>query len=87
MPRTSSAPLLNGALGVYVLCLKCFGNLAARNGLGDVARTAVATVYTQLGGCQYQGCNPPAWYWKTDYALLSQARRTVAQALMNAGVH
>ncbi|HVW27584.1 MAG TPA: glycoside hydrolase domain-containing protein [Polyangiaceae bacterium] len=62
-------------------------DLAARNGLGDVARAAVATAYTQLGGCQYQGCNPPAWYWKTDYGLLSEARRTVAQALMNAGVH
>jgi hypothetical protein len=29
----------------------------------------------------------PAWYWKTDYTLLSEVRRNVAQALMAAGVH
>jgi hypothetical protein len=61
--------------------------LAAQHGLGDVARAAVATVYTQLGGCQYQGCIQPPWYWKTDYDLLSAVRRNVATALMSAGVH
>ena len=60
--------------------------LAAQRGMGDVARVAVATAYNQLGGCRYQGCVIPEWYWKTDYDLLSNARRTVALALMNAGV-
>jgi hypothetical protein len=61
--------------------------LANDHNLGATARTQVATAYTQLGGCQYQGCNQPAWYWKTDYAILAAARRNVAQALISAGVH
>lgn len=61
--------------------------LAADNGLTDVARAQVATAYNQLGGCEWSGCNPPAWYWKTDYAVLGAARHAVADALMNAGVH
>lgn len=62
-------------------------DLAARRGLRDLARAEVAKAYNQLGGCQYQGCAQPPWYWTTDYAVLSEARRNVAQALMNAGVH
>jgi hypothetical protein len=61
--------------------------LASQHGLGDMAHTEVAKAYNQMGGCEWQGCNPPAWYWKTDYAILSEVRRTIAQALMNAGVH
>jgi hypothetical protein len=61
--------------------------LAAANGLGDMAKGEVSKVYNQMGGCTYQGCNQPAWYWKTDYALMSEARRNVAQALMAAGIH
>jgi hypothetical protein len=61
-------------------------SLAAQHGLRDVVRAEVSRVYAQLGGCQYQGCVQPDWYWKTDYELLSTARRNVAHALMNAGV-
>jgi hypothetical protein len=61
--------------------------LAAQHGLRDTTRAEVSKAYTQLGGCQYQGCKIPAWYWKTDYAVLSEARRNVAQALIKAGVH
>jgi hypothetical protein len=61
--------------------------LAKDNGLEDTARTEVSKAYTQMGGCQYQGCNIPAWYWKTDYSILSDARKNVAQALIQAGVH
>jgi hypothetical protein len=61
--------------------------LAADHGLTDVARAQVATVYNQLGGCEWSGCTPPSWYWNTDYAALAAARRAIAQALMNAGVH
>ena len=60
--------------------------LAVDHGLGQVAKTEVAKAYNQLGGCEWSGCNPPAWYWKTDYALMSEVRRNVAQALMDAGV-
>jgi hypothetical protein len=61
--------------------------LAAAHGLGDTVRAEVARAYNQLGGCEWSGCTPPAWYWKTDYALLSEVRRNVAQALMASGVH
>jgi hypothetical protein len=61
--------------------------LAAQNGLGDMAHTEVAKAYTQMGGCTYQGCNQPPSYWTTDYATLSSARKNVAVALMQAGVH
>lgn len=60
--------------------------VAADNGLLDVARTQVATAYNQLGGCGWSGCSVPEWYWNTDYAVLTAARRAIAEALMNAGV-
>jgi hypothetical protein len=61
--------------------------LASDNGLADLAHAEVSKAYTQLGGCTYQGCNQPAWYWKTDYAVLSEVRRNIAQALVQAGIH
>jgi hypothetical protein len=61
--------------------------LADQHGLTDMVRTQVSTAYQQMGGCQYQGCNQPSWYWKTDYKILSDARRAIATALINAGVH
>jgi hypothetical protein len=61
--------------------------LADRNKLTDTVRKQVATAYQQMGGCTYQGCPQPSFYWKTDYKILSDARRAVASALINAGVH
>jgi hypothetical protein len=61
--------------------------LADQHSLTDMVRTQVSTAYEQMGGCQYQGCNQPSWYWKTDYKILSDARRAIATALINAGVH
>ena len=52
-----------------------------------MVRTQVSTAYQQMGGCTYQGCPQPSFYWKTDYKILSDARRAVATALINAGVH
>ncbi len=60
--------------------------LAAERGLGSSARTEVEKVYSQLAGCGWSGCAKPAWYWKTDHALMAEARRNVAQALAQAGV-
>ena len=40
MPRASSAPLLNTALGVYVLCLKCFDSWDITDDPRDPARTS-----------------------------------------------
>lgn len=61
--------------------------LAAQHGLTNLVRTQVSTAYQQMGGCQYRGCNQPSWYWKTDSKILSDARRAIATALINAGVH
>jgi Domain of unknown function (DUF4091)/Family of unknown function (DUF6067) len=58
--------------------------LADRTGKRDAARAEVAKVYSQMGGCDYTGCNPAngSWYWKTDYDLMSGARRNVVTALL-----
>jgi hypothetical protein len=58
--------------------------LAERRGVGDYARAQVAQAYTQLGGCWWQGCNIPGFYWKWDDATLSQIRRNIAQAILAA---
>lgn len=56
--------------------------LAESLGLGNYARQQVALAYTQLGGCGWQGCTIPGFYWKTDAALMAQVRHNVAQAIM-----
>jgi hypothetical protein len=59
--------------------------LADRNGMRDAAKTQVATVYGQLGGCDYTGCPKPlngTWYWKTDYTMMQAARRSIVNALL-----
>jgi len=61
--------------------------LANDHGLGNMARMQVARAYSQFGGCTYQGCTIPPFYWKTDYDLLTEVRRNIATALMSAGVH
>ncbi len=61
--------------------------LADQHGLGDYARTQVATVYGQLGGCEWDGCPPKVngqFFWKTDDALMTQARHAIAVAIMAA---
>jgi hypothetical protein len=58
--------------------------LADRNGKRDAAKAEIAAVYNQLGGCDYTGCKPVTgtWYWKTDYDLMSTARRNIVAALL-----
>jgi hypothetical protein len=45
--------------------------------------TQMATVYTQLGGCDYSGCkrSPTGWYWKDDETAMNGIRRTIATAI------
>jgi hypothetical protein len=54
--------------------------LAEQQGFGTQARAAVAKVYSQLGGCTYQGCPAPAggFFWKSDEALVAQVRAEIA---------
>lgn len=58
--------------------------LADRNGKRDMVKSQLAAVYSQLGACDYSGCNPinGSWFWKTDYELMSTARRNIATALL-----
>ena len=59
--------------------------LAEQRGLGAYARAQVAAVYGQLGGCEWQGCPPKVngqFFWKTDAALMQQARHNIAQAIV-----
>ena len=61
--------------------------LADQHGLTAFAQAQVATVYGQLGGCEWQGC--PAklngqFFWKTDDALIQQARHNIAAAIITA---
>jgi hypothetical protein len=58
--------------------------LADRDGKREAAKAQLATVYSQMGGCDWSGCLQPAagWYWKSDYALMSTARRNVVNALL-----
>jgi glycosyl hydrolase family 123 len=63
--------------------------LADRTNLRDMAKAEVAAVYGQLGGCTYQGCKAPvngSFFWKTDYDLMTTARRHIVNALL-ATVH
>jgi hypothetical protein len=63
--------------------------LADRNNLRDLAKRELGAVYSQLGACEYQGCDPPlngSWFWKTDYDLMNTARRNIVTALL-AGAH
>jgi hypothetical protein len=56
-------------------------HLAEQRGLGAYARAQVAQVYGQLGGCEWQGCPPKVngvFFWKTDEALMQQARHNIA---------
>jgi len=60
--------------------------LAEQHGLGSYARAQVSLVYGQLGGCEWQGCLPKLngqFFWKTDEALMQQARHNIAQAIIN----
>ena len=60
--------------------------LAEQFGLKNYARSQVAQAYSQLGGCSWSGCPPPAngsWYWKWDDATLNMVRHNIAQAIMD----
>ena len=60
-------------------------SLAESKGLGAYARAQLQTVYGQLGGCEWQGCPPKLngqFFWKTDEALMQQARHNIAQQIM-----
>jgi hypothetical protein len=58
--------------------------LADRANKRDMAKTELAAVYNQMGGCDYSGCKPASgsWYWKTDYDLMTTARRNIVNALL-----
>jgi hypothetical protein len=58
--------------------------LAERKGLGATVRTEVAKIYSQLGGCTYQGCPAPGggFFWKSDEAAMAQIRKTVVEAIL-----
>jgi hypothetical protein len=60
--------------------------LAEDEGLGDFARTQVARVYGQMGGCAWSGCPPPengSYFWKADGPLMDEVRRMIAQAIID----
>jgi hypothetical protein len=59
--------------------------LADTKGVGDMLRTEVAKVYSQLGGCTYSGCPQPAggFFWKTDEAMMAQIRATAIQLILS----
>jgi hypothetical protein len=61
--------------------------LADQMGLGTQARARVAKVYSQLGGCTYDGCPVPAggFFWKSDEALVAQVRAEIAALVMPQG--
>ncbi|HEX7597047.1 MAG TPA: glycoside hydrolase domain-containing protein [Polyangia bacterium] len=58
--------------------------LAEDKGLGDLARTQVAQVYSQLGGCTYSGCPKPAsgFLWKSDEDLMATVRKAIVEAIL-----
>jgi hypothetical protein len=59
--------------------------LAERNGLRNQVMSELANVYDRMGGCSWSGCpGPPnkSWYWRTDYALMSTARRNAVNAML-----
>jgi hypothetical protein len=60
--------------------------LADQKGLTSAVQTQVATVYSQFGGCTYQGCVQPAsgFFWNTDEKAMDSIRQTVAQAIVAA---
>jgi Domain of unknown function (DUF4091)/Family of unknown function (DUF6067) len=62
-----------------------FFQLAEQKGYGDQARTSMSQVYSQMGGCTYDGCPKPAagFYWKSDESLVAQVRADVAALLTN----
>ncbi len=61
--------------------------LADQHGLTAYAQSQVATVYGQMGGCEWQGCPPKLngqFFWITDEALVQQVRHNIAMAIVNA---
>ena len=61
--------------------------LAEQRGLTAYARTQVAQAYGQMGGCTWQGCQPPLngqFFWRADGTLLQQIRHNIAQAILSA---
>jgi hypothetical protein len=57
--------------------------LADQHGLTAYARAQVDQAYSQLGGCDWVGCEPVngEWYWRSDPALLQQIRHSIATAI------
>ena len=61
--------------------------LAEQRGLTAYARSQVAQAYGQMGGCTWQGCQPPLngqFFWRADGTLLQQIRHNIAQAILSA---
>lgn len=59
--------------------------LAEKQGLRDRVMKEMGSVYSQLGGCTWDGCPKPpngSWFWRTDYDLMSAVRRNVVDAML-----
>lgn len=55
--------------------------LAEEMGLRDVVEQQVATVYSQLGGCNSCPFPPSGFYWQTEEDAIVAARAAVAEAM------
>ena len=57
--------------------------LASDKGKGDYARSQIAQIYSQLGGCSWRGCGPinGRFYWQSDEARMQEIRRNIARAI------
>jgi len=59
--------------------------LADQEGYTDYARSEVARVYGQFGGCDWSGCPPPVngeFYWLTDADLMDEVRHNTAMVML-----
>jgi hypothetical protein len=59
--------------------------LADERGFTDYARSQVARVYGQFGGCDWSGCPDPVngeFYWLTDATLMDQVRHNIAMKIL-----
>jgi len=59
--------------------------LAESQGHADYARSQVARVYGQFGGCDWSGCPAPVngkFYWLTDAGLMDEVRHNIAMKIL-----
>lgn len=59
--------------------------LADQEGYTDYARSEVARVYGQFGGCDWSGCPDPVngeFYWLADAELMDEVRHNIAMMIL-----